>query len=181
MSDESDEVRLVAGGDRAAFTRLVSVHLAPIEAYVTRILGISPEAQDVTQEVMLRLWLRAATFDPERARLTTWLHQMAHNLCIDHIRRNKRLVSANAGSAELGSHNNVTQDDIDQVDPLKTKVVMRALASLPDRQRHALVLTYYQDLSNQEVAAVMDLGVRAVESLLVRARKTVRQYMESPS
>ena len=168
IHDEASEVACVAQGDRAAYARLVSQHLRPIEAYAMRIAGNASTAQDVAQEVMLRLWLRAGDFQPERARLTTWLHQMAHNLCIDQLRREGRLTSLEDDEVlPLADHIDDSADD-----------VQRALAQLPERQRHALVLTYYQGLSNAEVGEVMDLGVRAVESLLVRARAALKKILE---
>jgi len=165
---EANEVARVAQGDRAAYARLVSQHLRPIETYAIRIAGNAATAQDVAQEVMLRLWLRAGEFQPERARLTTWLHQMAHNLCIDQLRREGRLTGLEDDDVSpVADHIDDSADD-----------VQRALAQLPERQRHALVLTYYQGLTNAEVADVMDLGVRAVESLLVRARASLKQLLE---
>ena len=168
IDDEANEVARVAQGDRAAYARLVSQHLRPIEAYAMRIAGNAATAQDVVQEVMLRLWLRAGEFQPERARLTTWLHQMAHHLCIDKLRRAGRLTRLEDDDVSpLADHVDDSADD-----------VQRALAQLPERQRQALVLTYYQGLTNAEVAEVMGLGVRAVESLLVRARASLKQLLE---
>ena len=165
---EANEVARVAQGDRAAYARLVSQHLRPIEAYAMRIVGNVATAQDVVQEVMLRLWLRAGEFQPERARLTTWLHQMAHNLCIDQLRREGRLIGLQDDDVlPVADHIDDSADD-----------VQRALTQLPERQCHALVLTYYQGLTNAEVAEVMDLGVRAVESLLVRSRASLKQLLE---
>ena len=189
VSDEAREVARVARGDRAAYARLVKLHLQPLEAYAFRICGNRATAEDVVQEVMLRLWLRADQFKPERARLTTWLHQLAHNLCVDQLRRSSRLTQlplANEGKdiPSIGSHHQINGDDTstavtrfgmldDDAD-----AVQKALSQLPERQRNALVLTYYQGLSNAEVAQVMQVGVRAVESLLVRARAALKKQLE---
>jgi len=170
--DEAAEVERVAFGDRAAYARLVTIHMGPIEAYALRMSGNAATAQDVVQEVMLRLWLKAEAFDSGKARLTTWLHQMAHNLCLDQLRREKQLTTLLDGRNDIEErllHSDM-DDDSDQV--------LKALSKLPERQRNALVLTYYQGLSNAEVAEVMDLGARAVESLLVRARASLRKYLE---
>lgn len=189
ISDEAREVARVAQGDRAAYARLVNLHLRPVEAYAFRICGNRATAEDVVQEVMLRLWSRADQFKPERARLTTWLHQLAHNLCIDQLRRSNRLTQLQLGNDAQDMHLLGPDHQIDEGDTSAqvTEVgvldddadtVQKALSQLPERQRNALVLTYYQELSNAEVAEVMQMGVRAVESLLVRARAALKKQLE---
>jgi len=115
------------------------------------------------------LWLKAADFDPARARLTTWLHRMAHNLAIDHLRKRQR----EAPLGEIDPGEATCHDASAEAAP-----VLNALMQLPERQRSALTLTYYQDLSNREVADIMGLGTRAVESLLVRARSAMKRILE---
>jgi RNA polymerase sigma-70 factor (ECF subfamily) len=160
----------VASGDQSVYATLVADHLGPISAYAQRMTGNVSNAEDITQEVFLRLWLKASEFDATRARLTTWLHQMAHNLAIDQHRKRHREVSLEV---------------IDVPDPAvpsdsseKPYPVAQALLQLPERQRSALALTYYQDLSNREVADIMGLSTRAVESLLVRARSAMKVRLE---
>jgi RNA polymerase sigma-70 factor (ECF subfamily) len=189
VSDENQDVARVAQGDRAAYARLVNLHLRSIEAYALRTCGNRATAEDVVQEVMLRLWLRADQFQPERARLTTWLHQMAHNLCIDHLRRNSRFVDLQAAdhgqdvtetlSTQVSYEGSLVSEavEVGLLDE-RADTVQVALSKLPERQRNALVLTYYQGLSNAEVAEVMQAGVRAIESLLVRARAALKRQLE---
>jgi RNA polymerase sigma-70 factor (ECF subfamily) len=160
----------VASGDQSVYATLVTDHLGPISAYAQRMTGNVSNAEDITQEVFLRLWLKASEFDATRARLTTWLHQMAHNLAIDQHRKRHREVSLEV---------------IDVPDPAvpsdsseKPYPVAQALLQLPERQRSALALTYYQDLSNREVADILGLSTRAVESLLVRARSAMKVRLE---
>lgn len=160
----------VASGDQSVYATLVTDHLGPISAYAQRMTGNASNAEDITQEVFLRLWLKASEFDATRARLTTWLHQMAHNLAIDQHRKRHREVSLEV---------------IDVPDPAvpsgsseEPYPVAQALLQLPERQRSALALTYYQDLSNREVAGIMGLSTRAVESLLVRARSAMKVRLE---
>jgi len=173
--DEVDDVARVAKGDRAAFARLAQRHMPALEAYALRMLNNSGTAQDVTQEVLLQLWLRAGEFDPTRARLTTWLHRMAHNRCIDQLRSSQRVEVC--ADPEVGTVN-PPAEPAPEAGPDEASAVQQGLAALPERQRNALVLTYYQDFSNQEVADIMGMGIRAVESLLVRARKALRQHLE---
>ena len=165
-------MRRVAGGDREAYASLVAHHLSPITAYSQRMTGNPASAEDITQEVFLRLWLKAAEFDASKARLTTWLHRMAHNLAIDHLRKRQR----EAPPEGVEDFESAADEETD--DPAR---VLQALMQLPERQRSALTLTYYQDLSNREVADIMGLGTRAVESLLVRARSALKKILETPS
>ena len=165
-------MRRVAGGDREAYASLVAHHLSPITAYSQRMTGNPASAEDITQEVFLRLWLKAAEFDASKARLTTWLHRMAHNLAIDQLRKRQR----EAPLEGVEDFESAADEDTD--DPAR---VLQALMQLPERQRSALTLTYYQDLSNREVADIMGLGTRAVESLLVRARSALKKILETPS
>ena len=165
-------MRRVAGGDREAYASLVAQHLSPIQAYSQRMTGNPASAEDITQEVFLMLWLKAAEFDASKARLTTWLHRMAHNLAIDQLRKRQR----EAPLEGVEDFESAADEETD--DPAR---VLQALMQLPERQRSALTLTYYQDLSNREVADIMGLGTRAVESLLVRARSALKKILETPS
>jgi len=172
MGNEAEVMRRVAGGDREAYASLVAQHLSPIQAYSQRMTGNPASAEDITQEVFLRLWLKAAEFDASKARLTTWLHRMAHNLAIDQLRKRQREAPLE------GVEDFESAADEETGDPGR---VLQALMQLPERQRSALTLTYYQDLSNREVADIMGLGTRAVESLLVRARSALKKILETPS
>ncbi len=165
-------MRRVADGDRQAYATLVANHLPPITAFVQRMTGSPASAEDVTQEVFLRLWLKAGDFDATRARLTTWLHRMAHNLAIDHLRKYGRETSLEGVAADKAPPDDKDND---------AALIASALMQLPERQRSALTLTYYQELSNREVAQIMGLGTRAVESLLVRARGALKKILEIPS
>jgi len=158
-------------GNAEAYTALVRRHLPAIEVYARRMLADSTVAEDVAQDVMVAMWERAASFNPEKARLTTWLHRIAHNRCIDIIRKDRpttdadelEFVDESAGQSKLG-------DDVS---------VDIALKLLPESQRTALALTYYQSLPNKEVSAIMGISTRAVESLLCRARAALRQQIEA--
>ena len=172
LDQEASQVARVVAGDREAFRCLVKRHSPAIEAYARRMLQDAAQAQDVTQEVMLKLWLHADQYRPAQGRLTTWLHRMAHNLCVDHHRQKRRfLMDVSIPTQALDP---AWIEDQAPSDPM----LSHALMSLPERQAHALVLTYYQGLSNKEVAQVMAIRTRAVESLLVRARRRLKTLLE---
>ena len=189
--DEAQLVALVTQGDSRAFAELAQRHLPAIETYATRILADQTAAQDIAQETLLVLWQRSSEFKPEKARLTTWLHRVAHNRCIDLLRRQKRetpmpsadIYDRQENSAQ-GSGVNDVHDPTDIISvtselDANPSAMDTALRRLPESQRTALVLTYYQNLSNREVASVMNSSTRAVESLLCRARGNLKKQLEN--
>ena len=202
--EEAQLVALVTQGDSRAFAELVQHHLPAIETYARRILVDESLAQDIAQDTLLVLWQRSAEFQPEKARLTTWLHRVAHNRCIDFLRRQKRetpIASNELIARQEGAANTVCEvsgevsGEVSEIAslPLQASVISEAssasharissldaaLRQLPESQRTALVLTYYQNLSNREVATVINASTRAVESLLCRARSNLKKQLES--
>ncbi len=169
--DEARLVALVRKGDQSAYSDLVVRHLPAIEVYAKRIVNDSVLAQDIAQDVMVVLWQRSGDFNPEKARLTTWLHRIAYNRCIDIMRKRQREVSWDASDFE--------HPVVESERPSEHQPIDAALMRLPESQRTALVLTYYQNLSNREVAEIMNSSVRAVESLLVRARGNLKKQLET--
>jgi RNA polymerase sigma-70 factor (ECF subfamily) len=164
-------LQLIARGDAQAAREMVSRKLPRLLALATRMLGDAVEAEDVAQESLLRVWRQAPRWNPRTARFDTWLHRVALNLCRDRLRRARRV--------------NVVEDLSEQADgdPLPDARLMaanegervaQALQALPLRQREAIVLQYYQELSNGEAAMVMEVSVEALESLLARARRRLR-------
>ncbi len=172
---ESDEVLLarVAEGDETACRVLLGRHLGPIVAFAARLLGDSTEAEDVAQETFLALWRQAGRWRPGAARLSTWLHTVARNGALDRLRRRRTVpleeapepVDPGPGPAQA-----VQALDV-------ARVVEAATRTLPERQRAALALCHYQELSNIEAAAVLELSVEALESLLSRGRRGLRQRL----
>lgn len=183
VSEEPSEFELmqrVAGGDARAFRQLSTTHLGAIVTYASRLLNNRTEAEDVAQETFLRAWKNAHRYEP-RARISTWLHSIAHNLAVDRLR--KRGVRGE--SAEIDTERDAAPTSDRPSRLLERKVVavavQHAIASLPDRQRQAVVLCHEQGLSNPEIAQVMQCGVEAVESLLSRGRRTLRKLLEDPT
>jgi RNA polymerase sigma-70 factor (ECF subfamily) len=195
--DEAQLVALVTQGDSRAFAELAQRHLPAIETYARRILADETAAQDIAQETLLVLWQRSGDFKPEKARLTTWLHRVAHNRCIDLLRRQKRetpmpssdlferqensVQGYDAGGAQDSSDVflSTAPPTLESASNDRAAAMDAALRKLPESQRTALVLTYYQNLPNREVASVMNSSTRAVESLLCRARGNLKKQLEN--
>jgi RNA polymerase sigma-70 factor (ECF subfamily) len=155
----------VASGDAAAFRLLVERHSAMVHALAWRMLGAA-DAEDVVQESFTRLWVNAKGWAPAGGGLGGWLRRVATNLCLDRLRRPRTV-----GDDLLAGHRDEAPPaDVRLDEARRQAAVADAVRALPDRQRAAIVLTYYEGVSNAEAAAILGLGVKAVESLLVRAR-----------
>lgn len=179
--DEPDDHALmarVAKGDQRAFSVLVSRHLGRTVRMAARILGNGAEAEDVAQEAFTRVWKQAPKWRPkghsDGAALTTWLHRVVVNLCIDRQRRK----TPHPVGENLPEQEDTTPRADKQMESGETAQEVRiAVAELPDKQRIALTLCFFEGLSNAEAADAMDIGIKAVESLLVRARKNLRDRL----
>jgi len=188
MADEHlDEewMDAVCRGDRRAYQSLVHRHSKAISHYAYRLLGSAADAEDVTQETFLRLWVNAHKWRPEKARLTTWLHRIAHNLCVDTQRRQSR--SQNEPDEQqldgsLSREDADSSEDNEQLSSAATtdhqlRLLRRALGELPENQRSALALCTMSGFSNREAAAIMGLSLKALESALARARRALREKL----
>jgi RNA polymerase sigma-70 factor (ECF subfamily) len=171
IRDEIELMRRTANGDAAAFRKLADEHLTKIMNFAYRLLHNRTDAEDVAQETFLRLWKDANRYEP-KARVTTWLHRIAHNLCVDRL-RGKREQPSEALDEERSS---LEPGGLLDRKELATEVE-RALAELPERQRAAITLVHYQGLTNLEAADVLAVGVEALESLLARARRSLREKL----
>lgn len=171
---DDELVRRVGKGDEQAFTRLLRRHLQAIHHYLFRLTGSRADSDDLAQETFLALWRKAATYRPGRVRFGTWLHRIAHNQCIDHLRRSARTAEQplpETSEPDAGPEANRHRDE-------HRRRLHQALERLPANQRDAILLCHQQGLSNRDAAIVLGIGVRAVESLLARARRTLRQEFQ---
>lgn len=173
VDPDEDLVRRVGRGDPAAIQALVARKLPRMLSLAQRMLGDPVEAEDVAQEAMLRAWKQAPRWTPGKARFDTWLHRVGLNLCYDRLRRRREVPTE------------ISPDRPDE-GPAPDRGVLaaqlgarvdRALAALPERQREAIVLCHYQELTNIEAAGLMSVSVEALESLLSRGRRTLRQTL----
>ncbi len=173
--DGSDEALLerMRSDDVDAYRTLVERHIDHAYAVAMRILKNPADAEDVTQDAFVKAWLNRRRWDAGRAKFSTWLYRVIVNRCID----KQRLVK----TEWLDDVAEPAADITDAVTLIhRQRVYGRledALQQLPTQQRVALVLSYYEDMSNMEVADVMATTVGAVESLLKRGRKRLRELL----
>jgi RNA polymerase sigma-70 factor (ECF subfamily) len=162
----------IAAGDRRATQLLLDQYLGRIVAYGYRMMGDNAEAEDVAQETFLRLWRNIETWRAD-APLIHWLHRVAYNLCIDRLRR-RQPVSLDTMPEPFDTEESPTE----AIHRLElADAVSAAIAQLPDRQRAAVVFVHQEGFSNIETAALMEISVEAVESLLARARRSLRKLL----
>ncbi|MEN9060272.1 RNA polymerase sigma factor [Ponticoccus litoralis] len=177
MSDRSDEELLAdyAAG-RAEAARALTARLAPrVFAHATRMLGGDrAEAEDVTQEALLKLWRIAPDWRAGEAQVSTWLYRVTANLCIDRMRRRRSGPALDA----------IPEPEDDRPSALegmqqhaRAEALQTALSQLPDRQRQAVILRHIEGLSNPEIAGIMDIGPRAVESLTARGKRALEALL----
>lgn len=172
-SDESLVAR-AGRGDRTAAGALVLRHTDRIFAVSLRMLGDRAAAEDATQETFLRLWKHAARWKPQGAKFETWLYRIAMNICFDRLRRRGRELPEDAAPERADPE---PRADEQMASNERRAAVEAALAELPERQRLAITLCHYQEMSNIEAAALMEVSVEAVESLLARARRALRDRL----
>ncbi len=176
--DEEDDkvlVGRVAAHDAGAFRTLVERHLPSLLGVARRMLGDAAEAEDVSQEALIRLWQNGANLQLGAGGVRPWLRRVVTNLCIDRIRAGRR-----TDVMEEVPDRSVEPDQLAALEAGDLAArVDAALQSLPERQRIALSLFHYEGLSQIEVGEILGVSDEAVESLLARARRTMRRLLDN--
>jgi len=177
MDEESDEflVARTAKGDGDAFRVLMERHARRGLRLAMRIMGNASDADEIVQDAFLRLWTKAETWQPGRGKFTTWFFRILVNLCLDRRRRASPLPLESAGDPPDPRQSALAKIYEDEVG----LAVRQAIGELPERQRAALVLCYYEEMSNLEAAETLSISVSALEALLVRARRTLKTKLAS--
>lgn len=176
--DDHSLLQRYAGGDHAAARLLTARHAPRVFALAFRLLSDRSEAEDITQEAMLRLWRIAPSWEDGRGSVSTWLYRVASNLCLDRLRRRREMPASDTLSDlqdpadGLSGRRDAVQGMLIAAD--RASALTAAIARLPERQRLAVVLRHIEELGNPEVAAVLETSVEAVESLLARAARPGR-------
>jgi RNA polymerase sigma-70 factor (ECF subfamily) len=176
VNSEFELIEATARGDPQAFETLVKRYQNPLCNFIFRYLGDRYAAEDIAQEVFLRVYKAAPKFDP-RGRVSSWIFKIAYNLSVNELKKRsiRNRISQYAKDQSLMSH----QDSIDAAPRFELEQeMMGAIGKLPDEQRAALLLRVNEDLSYREISEVMGLSVQSVESLLFRARKGLKEMLK---
>jgi RNA polymerase sigma-70 factor (ECF subfamily) len=173
VDGDAELLQAIAGGDRSAFDRLSRRHLDRAYGVALRMTGNRADAQDVVQDVFLRLWQRPDAWRPGQAQFSTWLYRVVVNRCLDLKRRPK---GTDLDSVEEPQDPDANAED-SLLDAERSRALDSAVNQLPERQKAAIVLTYTAGMRNAEAASAMDISVKAFEALLVRAKRELRDFL----
>ncbi|MGH1376166.1 MAG: RNA polymerase sigma factor [Alphaproteobacteria bacterium] len=173
-NQETDEdlMMRVQNGDHEAFSAIVSRHTKLFYTAAYRMCSHQDMAEDIVQDAFLKLWQRPEIWDGTRgAKFTTWFYRVVTNQAIDQMRKIKPM----AGSEVLDYLGSAEQQQ-EQLEQQQQDVVLeRAIQTLSERQKVALNLCFYEGLSNKDAADILGVGVKALESLLMRAKAAIRR------
>ncbi|MGH2340890.1 RNA polymerase sigma factor [Segnochrobactraceae bacterium EtOH-i3] len=178
LSSDPDAALMVAiaAGDQRAFADLVRRHGGRLRAVCLRFLGNAADAEEIVQETFWTIWRTAERYEPRGARVSTYLHRIALNRCIDRDRR--RRIRRLVGLEEAAEIEDPTVDqETDLAVRTRLAAVRLDIAALPARQRAALLLAVESEKPTAEIATVLGVSVGAAEQLLVRARRTLREKL----
>lgn len=175
--DPDTPLVIAAGqGDMEAAAKLIDRHSGRLFAIGYRMLGDREAAEDLVQDVFFKVWKHASKWEPGRALFSTWLHRVAVNLCYDRLRKKKEdSVEDLPEPAREVSHQETAETILQRSATMEE--VRAAVASLPERQRAAITLCHFEGMTNREAAEVLETTDEAVESLLARGRRKLRDLL----
>jgi RNA polymerase sigma-70 factor (ECF subfamily) len=176
MTDEA-VIGLVLSGNTNAFSEIVDRYRDSVFGMALRFTGNQNDAQDVSQEIFIRVYGNLHRFNG-RSKFSTWLYRISYNLCIDWTRKHRR-DRQSAG---------FTDDDLEIADSRagpeerffelhRRRELRKAINGLKEKYRNILILFYYQGLSYEVIAEILEIPVKTVETQLYRARKQLRSKL----
>ena len=172
-------------GDEAAFRELFEIYKVPLLHFIYRFCQDRRVSEELSQEVFLRIYRTAAAYRPD-AKFSTWIYRIATNICLNEVRTGKyrfELVSCKAhkrGTGEVESSGAGVQAGCDEqiIADENQQAIRQAIASLPDKQRMALILSIYEELSYREIAERLRCSEGAVKSIIHRAKISIRDFLK---
>lgn len=173
-SDDARLLRLMAHGEAVPLGRLMDRHLGRLVGLARRMLGDAAEAEDVAQEVFLTLWQKAGEIEVPESGLGGWLYRVTANRCLDRLRARRPQSADGLDEVKVAprQEQGLQERDIG-------RAVDAALQRLPERQRLAIALCHFEERPMVEAGEILGVSVEAVESLLARARRSLKRDLES--
>ena len=174
--DDHELLALVQGGSHPAFAELVQRHTERFYRLAFRYLQNKEAAEDVVQDAFLKLWEDPGKWQADRnAKFTTWFYRVVVNLCLDWQKRKRPL----AINEEMPLADDRETADQAMLRNEEQRVLEQEIAALPERQRTALNLCFDEGLSNQDAADAMGVNLKALQSLIMRAKTTLKERMKN--
>ncbi len=174
--EDNELLALVQDGSHPAFATLVERHTDRFYRLAFRYLQNREAAEDVVQDAFLKLWEDPGKWQPDKNnKFTTWFYRVVVNLCLDWQKR-KRPLQLNEDMPLIDERETAEQAMLRREEQ---RILEREIAALPERQRSALNLCFDAGISNQDAADVMRINLKALQSLLMRAKTTLKQRMKS--
>lgn len=181
MVPADEDIKLMMAfkeGILTAFESLLEKHKKPVLNYVYRFINDKTEAEDITQEVFLRVYKARETYKPE-AKFSTWLYRIATNLCIDYKRKLKSdALGYLKTDSDLKANTSPDLTDANVEQKQTEEIVRTSLSSLQETQQAALTLKVYENKSYGEIAQILSCSLKAVESLIFRARQNLKEKLK---
>jgi RNA polymerase sigma-70 factor (ECF subfamily) len=173
----------VGDGDTVAFEELVEIHQHAVIGTVAKMLGGANDAEDIAQQVFIRIWKSAKRYKPQ-AKFTTWMFTITRNLVFNEMRRRQRKPSVSMNEREEEFHIETPDESIQTPGEAALQheledAVDAAIQALPEKQRMAVILRRYEGLPYEEIGQVLNLSLPAVKSLLFRARTQLKESLKS--
>lgn len=170
-------------GDVAAFEELIEIHQHAVVGTVAKMLGSPNDAEDIAQQVFIRIWKSAKRYQPN-AKFTTWMFTITRNLVFNEMRRRQRKPSVSINEREDDFHIGTPDDPSKSPDAAALqheleKAIDQAIQELPEKQRMAVILRRYEELPYEEIGRILKLSLPAVKSLLFRARAQLKENLQS--
>ena len=166
----------IANGDARAFDALVRTHLSRAYGIARRVLINPQDAEDAVQDAFTKIWTKATSWQPGRAAFTTWMYRVVVNSALDIARKrqngtssDEHLLASLCDTSESNEHALIDHEE--------RRAVHRAIATLTPAQRTAVSLCYFEELTNEQAAVSMGIHLKALEALLVRARRALRNHL----
>jgi RNA polymerase sigma-70 factor, ECF subfamily len=175
VEPEIEWMSRIREGDMEAFRFIVEAHQTRVIGTIAKMLGSEAEAEDLAQQVFIRVWKSAPRYKPT-AKFTTWLFRITRNLVFNELRRKRHFVDQFEDLPEPAERQEKEPDRV-LLDEELQEAVKKAIEQLPETQRMAIVLRRYEEMPYEEIAAVMGTTVPAVKSILFRARAELRERL----
>lgn len=166
-------MELVKSGDTTAYTLLVDRYMSPIFKFAYSFVKNIEKAEDITQDTFIVLWSKADNWEA-KGQLKSWLFRIARNKCIDHIRSTKQHLDVD----DLEISSKIASQEQQLYNEQMANVIDAHMQALAPRQREAITLVHFVECTNIEAAEIMDISVDALESLLARGRKKLRESLK---